>query len=69
VMIAQPTLLPVMMAAMVMLDYMVERVVLEGVVQEIGGPLEEVSCPMPQKFLTLTYLIRNRRISDRRRSV
>jgi hypothetical protein len=43
VMIAQPTLLPVMMAAMVMLDYMVERVVLEGVVQEIGGPLEEVS--------------------------
>jgi hypothetical protein len=62
VMIAQPTLVQVMMEAMVMLYYMVqERVVQEGVVQEIGGSLEEVGSPMPHNILTMMHLIHSRR--------
>jgi hypothetical protein len=57
VMIKQPTLVLVMMAAMVMLNYMVQ----EGVVQEIGGPLEEVGSPIPHKILTMMHLIHNGR--------
>jgi hypothetical protein len=62
VMITQPILVLVMMAAMVMLDYMVqEGVVQEGVVQEIGGPLEEVGSPIPHKILTMMHLIHSER--------
>jgi hypothetical protein len=51
-----------MMAAIVMLDYMVqEGVVQEGVVQEIGGPLEEVGSPIPHKILTMMHLINSGR--------
>jgi hypothetical protein len=51
-----------MMVAMVMLDYMVhEGVVQEGVVQEIGGPLEEVSSPIAHKILTMMHLIHSGR--------
>jgi hypothetical protein len=52
------------------LDYMVhEGLVQEGVVHEIGGPLEEVSSPIPHKILTMMHLIHSGRISGQRRSV
>ena len=61
-MLTQQALVLVMMAAIVMLDYMVqEGVVQEGVVQEIGGPLEEVSSPIPHKILTMMHLIHSGR--------
>jgi hypothetical protein len=42
--------------------YMVqEGVVHEGVVQEIGGPLDEIGSPMPHKILTMMHLIHNGR--------
>jgi hypothetical protein len=54
------------MVVMVMLDYMVQ----EGVVHEIGGPPEEVGLPMPHKILTMVHLIHSgETISGRRRSV
>jgi hypothetical protein len=57
-MITQPILVLVMMAAMVMLDYTVQKgVVQEGVVQEIVGPLEEVGSLIPHKILTMMHLI------------
>jgi hypothetical protein len=66
VMITQTTLVLVMMVVMVMLDYMVQ----EGVVQEIGSPPEEVGLPMPHKILTMVHLIHSEEtISGRRRSV
>ncbi|PWZ32124.1 hypothetical protein Zm00014a_031254 [Zea mays] len=46
VMITQPTLVLVMMAAMVMLDYMVEGVVQEGVRETISGRRRSVSFPV-----------------------
>jgi hypothetical protein len=62
VMITQPTLVLVMMTTMVMLNYMVqEGVVQKGVVQEIGGPLEEVRSPIPHKILTMMHLIHSGR--------
>jgi hypothetical protein len=66
-MITQPTLVLVMMAAMVMLDYMAregvvqEGVVQKGVVQDIGVPLEEVGSPIPHKIHTMVHLIHSRR--------
>jgi hypothetical protein len=69
VMIAQSTLVQVVMEKMVaivmgevMLDYMVqERVGQDGVVQEIAGPLEEVGSPMPHKIHTMMHLIHSGR--------
>jgi hypothetical protein len=50
------------MAAMVMLNYMMhEGVVQKGVVQEIGGPLEEVGSPIQHKILTMMHLIHSGR--------
>jgi hypothetical protein len=46
-----------------------EGLVQEGVVHEIGGPLEEVSSPIPHKILTMMHLIHSGRISGQRRSV
>jgi hypothetical protein len=52
------TLMLVMTTAMVMLYYMVqEGVVQKGVVQEIGGLLEEVGSPIPHNILTMMHLI------------